>query len=311
VPDEVSPSQARFSAIDVIIFVLNDKLHLSLSFNRQMKFADKLQRWAATYLTKLSTPAVVTSSSSYASSTNTEQVAECTNMQDFFVRQHPANSLYYTTVTLYEVHMDGSDVRASADQPVAAWQKVVDKHPMLRTTLAPDSSQSRQFAYLRKEAPVQRLLMGASEAEAWRLNIEATQALPLKIYMSTSASIIEMTCERCYFVFHSLDGLIDASSIKLIEHDLKKAYDGLSIEHDTRGFLDAAAASKAASSAVSSVDLTSFFSSSSNLDISYMTPTSDDEDMQPARPLVSPHTTLLYTDFITHHHLNSTIYRRT
>jgi amino acid adenylation domain-containing protein len=192
-PSEVDPAQVRFTPIEIVCSVEQNSLKLRFSFCRHMLHMDRLQGWVRSTKECLETlaqdttivascPHLPRSLKGPANEVNmdnlpgedVEQVSDCTNMQQFFVQAHLSNPQYYTTTQRYKVELPAAKGPVSADRLAAAWQQVVDKHQILRTTLIPGSpySPSRQVAYRRMTARINRL-QGVSDKEAQQFDDRA------------------------------------------------------------------------------------------------------------------------------------------
>jgi hypothetical protein len=180
-PSEVDPAQVRFTPIEIVCSVEQNSLKLRFSFCRHMLHMDRLQGWVRSTKECLETlaqdttivascPHLPRSLKGPANEVNMDNLPgeDVEQVSDF------SNPQYYTTTQRYKVELPAAKGPVSADRLAAAWQQVVDKHQILRTTLIPGSpySPSRQVAYRRMTARINRL-QGVSDKEAQQFDDRA------------------------------------------------------------------------------------------------------------------------------------------
>ncbi|PLB47170.1 acetyl-CoA synthetase-like protein, partial [Aspergillus steynii IBT 23096] len=244
---DISGSLSRFALFDVSASVLDGCLRVDFLYNRHMKNHGRIRRWVSECKSSLEAAAheLSTLKPSYTicdfpllrmtepeldklgrtlsqlgiSYGQVEDMYPCSPMQQgILMSQVKSPKLYWTKISWLA---KSSEQSAPVDvfRLKHAWQRVVDRHPMLRTifvdSIMPDGFKD-QLVIKDFQADVHVISSAPSDATEEPAKPYATHS---SLYLSTTATGI--MCELS--INHAL---IDASSIGILKYELCAAYDG-------------------------------------------------------------------------------------
>ncbi|KAL2825063.1 hypothetical protein BDW59DRAFT_162009 [Aspergillus cavernicola] len=257
----------RASAFEVSAAVLHDQLHIDFKFNRNAKHQERVRGWMQSYTSVLSSivfelasvtptftltdfPLINLTSESLRvlqdeilpeagiKSQDVEDIYPCSPIQQgILMSQVKSPSEYYIQQSFQILPANSSDA-VDVDRLLAAWQILVNRHPMLRTRFVRSASGSNERLFEQVvlkscKADVEHKLCSDDELAsklAVKSNlddrhVDKRAGLKLTVYSTSSRTYGQV------IVSHAL---VDASSLMLIQAELAQAYDG-KLAQDTAG----------------------------------------------------------------------------
>ncbi|KAI1538334.1 EntF Non-ribosomal peptide synthetase modules [Pyrenophora tritici-repentis] len=191
---DFGPQVNRFSLIDINTYVLDGKAHVSLTYNRNMKHVEAIERWVQLYQQTLGdmicaleqSPRILTpgdfpllQNTSYTSLQrlqkhfepsvtpvdNIEDIYACSPMQEgILLTQNRMDGAYHIEMVVQVSSVRGAPI--DVPRLVKAWQMVVDRQVVLRTVFVEGlSDRPYDQLLLKAHSPLVKLL-GPPEGDA-------------------------------------------------------------------------------------------------------------------------------------------------
>ncbi|KAL4862973.1 hypothetical protein BDV12DRAFT_34759 [Aspergillus spectabilis] len=243
---EISPQMQRYSLFEIAAGVSNGQMEFTFEYNKKMSHRDTISSWINHYRQVLETgiDELMTQSEtiptlsdfplltlSYEDLENLatsilpeagvrsideiESLSPCSPMQlGLLMSQLKSEGAYEFFTIMEATAREGVD----SAQLVAAWQQVIDRHPMLRTVFIKSAVSDR---------PYDQLVLNKLNAQVVELRsddpVQALRTLTPTAKLHQLA-ICHSENGRVFFKLEINHALIDGTSMAIIERDLKSAY---------------------------------------------------------------------------------------
>ncbi|KAL5048586.1 hypothetical protein BDW71DRAFT_205283 [Aspergillus fruticulosus] len=256
----VGQSTRRGCVFSVNAIALPDELRIDFKFNRHMKHQKKIRDWAGSYIEAISTLVSKLSGASPTftvtdfpllhltpeslrvlqdeilpeagvQGTDVEDIYPCSPIQQGILMSQVKSPSEYYIQQSFEIKPVNSSGKLDHGRLLAAWQVLVNRHPMLRTRFVRSASRSSERIF---DQVVLKSCKAAVEL------VECTDA-DLSTHLAVKASLDERHVDKR--IGHKLTiystpsnrtfgniiishALVDASSLMVIQSELALAYDG-------------------------------------------------------------------------------------
>ncbi|CAA9964992.1 HC-toxin synthetase [Pyrenophora teres f. maculata] len=249
---DFGPQVNRFALIDINTYVLDGKAHVSLTYNRNMKHIDQIERWVQLYQQTLDdmistleqSPRLLTpgdfpllQNTSYISLQelqkrfepsgtpvdNIEDIYACSPMQEgILLTQNRMDGAYHIEMVVQVSSVRGAPI--DVPRLVKAWQMVVDRQAVLRTVFVEGLSERPYDQLLLKEhSPLVKLLDQPEGDAVTYMNAQTQVFNPdqpphcLSILHDTNTGLTLCKLE----ISHAL---VDGASMSILVSDWVEAY---------------------------------------------------------------------------------------
>ncbi|KAL4819990.1 hypothetical protein BDW67DRAFT_181698 [Aspergillus spinulosporus] len=250
---EISPQMQRYSLFEIAAGVSNGQMEFTFEYNKKMAHRHKISSWINHYRQVLeagvdelmaqtgliptlsdfpllplsyqdleSLATSILPEAGVKSIDEIESLSPCSPMQlGLLVSQLKSEGAYEFFIIMEATAREGVD----SAQLVAAWQQVIDRHPILRTVFIKSALSDR---------PYDQLVLKEFKAQVVQLRsddpVHALRTLPPTSKLHQLA-ICQSENGRIFCKLEINHALIDGTSMAIIERDLKRAYSGkLSID---------------------------------------------------------------------------------
>ncbi|KAE8829847.1 hypothetical protein HRS9139_06471 [Pyrenophora teres f. teres] len=249
---DFGPQVNRFALIDINTYVLDGKAHVSLTYNRNMRHIDQIERWVQLYQQTLDdmistleqSPRLLTpgdfpllQNTSYTSLQelqkrfepsgtpvdNIEDIYACSPMQEgILLTQNRIDGAYHIEMVVQVSSVRGAPI--DVPRLVKAWQMVVDRQAVLRTVFVEGLSERPYDQLLLKEhSPLVKLLDQPEGDAVTYMNAQTQVFSPdqpphcLTILHDTNIGLTLCKLE----ISHAL---VDGASMSILVSDWVEAY---------------------------------------------------------------------------------------
>ncbi|KAL4814663.1 hypothetical protein BDW67DRAFT_186464 [Aspergillus spinulosporus] len=259
---ETSPvgrSTRRGCVFSVNVIALPDKLRIHFRFNRHMKYQEKIRDWAGSYVDAISDlgtelsgtsptftvtdfPLLHLTSGSHRvlqdeilpeaglNCSDIEAIYPCSPIQQGILMSQVKSPSEYYIQQSFEIRPRTTSGKLDHTRLLAAWQVLINRHPMLRTRFVRSASRSSERLF-------DQVVLKSCKAEAE--HVECTDD-DLSNHLAVKATLAEQHVDKR--IGHKLTiystssnrtfgniiishALVDASSLMIIQTELAQAYD--------------------------------------------------------------------------------------
>lgn len=256
---DVGHDTPRFGLFEISAVVVQGKLRFSFTFNRNMKHQDKISTWISACQDTMSAmaeallnmeaqatpgdfPLLSLTNDSFNAIINdtlptlgisridaVEDIYPCSSMQEGLLISQTKSSAFYAVQIICELKTR-RDIQASCKHLEYAWQKIVERHPLLRTVFI-DSVSDNDGLYdqvvLKQVSSNVVTMTSASESEA--LSTLAKKSI-LKYDNSKPAhrfTLCETPEAKIFCKLEISHAIMDGTSMSILFQDLAAAYENL------------------------------------------------------------------------------------
>lgn len=247
-------SMPRMSLFEISAVVLHGKVQISFTYNRHMLYQDKISRWIREsqqslkhMVEQLEHMELQHTLSDFPllpltydglqalderllkigiSPAEVEDIYPCVPMQQHMLFTQGLRPETYRVQNIYDVLPSQSSGVIDLQQLQSAWQKVVDRHPSLRTIFVPNGSQTSVDQVVLKHSTARVVCVQCNDEDISPdfysqppLNYEEPRPQHQLSIFQTSTGKVSCKIE----ITHAL---IDGLSVRLLMRDLALAYEG-------------------------------------------------------------------------------------
>ena len=251
---------ARFALFELSAIVIKDKLRIAFTFNKKLQHQDNIAQWISTFeailrealpefrkfaneLTPASFPLLPTSSKELKqlvdrtlprvgvrSIAEVEDIYPVAPVQEGILLSQLRDSSNYMFHAIFKVTQNRSGSSVDTKMLATAWQRVVDRHPILRTIFVESNYKNGTFdqIVLRKVNAAPTTIScnedrgAAKKLSAVRLEDVNKQRSPQVPHHVTICRVI--STGEVYIKMEMNHALIDGASISIILRDFSAAY---------------------------------------------------------------------------------------
>ncbi|KAI4100225.1 MAG: hypothetical protein L6R37_005597 [Teloschistes peruensis] len=246
----------RFGLFEISAVVAQGKLRYSFTFNRHMKHQAKIIQWITGCQDILTTKPQQLAEMEYRPTLtdfplvdmtyeslhqliekklpnlgldigNVEDIYKCSQIQQGLLISTQRDAGFYSVQGLYKV---SSSKKIDCDRIASSWQKIVDRHPSLRTIFIESSGNTLYDQIVLKSVTANIVRLQSSDVA------QAAKSQPVLDHNTSSPAHRFMICETEGEVFCSIEishTLFDGASISIIFEELVTLYEGRSLPEAT------------------------------------------------------------------------------
>ncbi|KAL4973044.1 hypothetical protein BDW66DRAFT_143034, partial [Aspergillus desertorum] len=264
----VGSSTRRGCVFSVKVVALPGELRINFTFNRHMKHQEKIRAWAGSYVNALSDLATELSAASPAftvtdfpllhltseslrvlqdeilpeaglNCSDVEAIYPCSPIQQGILMSQVKSPSEYYIQQSFEIRPRTSSGKLDHTRLLAAWQVLVNRHPMLRTRFIRSASGSSERMF-------DQVVLKSCKAEVEHVECNDDD-LPTHLAVKYTLderhvdkrvghklTIYSTSSNRTFGNIIISHALVDASSLMIIQAELAQAYDG-KLKPDTAG----------------------------------------------------------------------------
>ncbi|KAI9848835.1 MAG: NRPS [Sclerophora amabilis] len=254
---DVGPKVQRMALFDISVVVLRGAARVSVVFNRHMQHQDKIRQWINSYeqslteaVTRLGAMETELTLSDFplvpltyddldrlknktlpqigiSSLNDLEDLYPCSPMQQGILLSQTKNSGTYEFQTICEVVPSRASYIVDVQRLQTAWQKVVDRHPSLRTIFVDKVSQEGLFDQL----VLKQFTASVLQVECGDNDVSNTLSkLPPIDYSNARPphrlTICHTPNDKVFCKLEISHSLIDGTSMSVLINDFGLAYEG-------------------------------------------------------------------------------------
>ncbi|CBF87069.1 protein easA [Aspergillus nidulans FGSC A4] len=256
----VGKSTRRGCVFNVNVIAYPDKLRIRFKFNRNMKYQEKIRDWADSYANAISALGTELSGASPTltvtdfpllhltseslrvlqdeilpdaglNCSDVEDIYPCSPIQQgILISQVKSPSEYYIQQS-FEIIPTTSSGKLDHTRLLAAWQVLINRHPMLRTRFVRSASGSSERLFdqvVLKSCKAEAEHVECTDDDLFRnLAVKATlDERHIDKRIGHKLTIYSTSSNRTFGNIIISHALVDASSLMIIQAELAQAYDG-------------------------------------------------------------------------------------
>ena len=257
---DVGHDTPRFGLFEISAVVAQGKLRFSFTFNRHIKHKDKIRNWISTCREALSEQPRRLAQMSYQPTlsdfplitwtyknleeliktrlpslgidvSNVEDIYSCSQIQQGLLISTQKDSAAYAIEGVYEI-TSKSGAQIISDKVAQAWQKVVNRHPSLRTIFVESPSRDdtlyEQIVLKQVVANIPRLRCGAADKIEHVLKSQSS----MEYREDTPAhrfTLCETSSGKVFCRLEISHTIVDGTSMSIIFQELVAFYEGISL----------------------------------------------------------------------------------
>ncbi|KAL6233521.1 hypothetical protein BDW75DRAFT_241920 [Aspergillus navahoensis] len=252
----------------VKVIALPDELRISFNFNRHMKHQEKIRDWAGSYVNAIRALASELSGApptftvtdfpllhlthenlrvlqdeilpeAGVNGAEVEDIYPCSPIQQGILMSQVKSPSEYYIQQSFEIKSLTSSVKLDHGRLLAAWQVLVNRHPMLRTRFIRSASGSSERMFdqvVLKSCKAEVELVECTDDDLpTHLAVKATlEERHVDKRIGHNLTIYSTSSNRTFGNIIISHALVDASSLMIIQAELAQAYDG-KLTPDTTG----------------------------------------------------------------------------
>ncbi|KAE8146387.1 hypothetical protein BDV25DRAFT_143753 [Aspergillus avenaceus] len=249
---DVAGNMPRFSLVDISAEVKQDRLQFSFSYNRHMQHQDDICRWILNCkhsllesadqlmhvgrrytlcdfpllsLTYDGLDTLVDKLKTRIPSLDIEDVYPCSPMQRGILISQTKDTQLYQTSFIWKVISSRGSPPVDLDRLQQAWQRVIDRHAILRTSFIDGVSQSTYADQVVQTSALAKVHHVEDESGNPIAAIEAYIKTTVWDARPPHQLLLCSTPTETFCALHIHHALIDAHSMRIIEKDFRLAYD--------------------------------------------------------------------------------------
>ncbi|KAJ4290805.1 hypothetical protein N0V90_010000 [Kalmusia sp. IMI 367209] len=252
----VSGKMRRTALFDITAVVEEGKMQITVTYNKDMKYQDQICSWIAAYervlcktiqtlgnmeleLTSSDFPLLELTSSDLKTLVDerlphigirhvseVEDVYPCSPMQTNLLLGGARRTGNYEVRLIWEIAPISKKTEVTVDRVANAWQQVVNRHPILRTTIVDAVCDDRLFDQVVARTPKARIVVLDAHQDAFSA-LEAQH--PMKFTGSGLPHQLVLCQNHAGSVFCKLEishVVIDGTSLPILQQELLRAYNG-------------------------------------------------------------------------------------
>jgi amino acid adenylation domain-containing protein len=264
----VGKSTRRGCVFSVNVIARPDKLRIHFKFNRNMKYQEKIRDWAGSYVNAISALGTELSGASPAftvtdfpllrltseslrvlqdeilpdaglNCSDVEDIYPCSPIQQGILMSQVRSPSEYYIQQSFEIRPRTSSGKLDHTRLLAAWQVLINRHPMLRTRFVRSASGSSERLF-------DQVVLKSCKADSEHVECtddDLSKNLAVKATLDErhvdkrighKLTIYSTSSNRTFGNIIISHALVDASSLMIIQAELAQAYDG-KLAPDTTG----------------------------------------------------------------------------
>ncbi|RHZ60208.1 nonribosomal peptide synthase Pes1 [Aspergillus thermomutatus] len=255
---DMGPDTPRFALLEISALVVNDKLQVSFTYNRQMQREDQISKWISecrrvlerdvlrfkdsvpeptlsdfpllpiTYdgLKKLMSTTLPRAG--IRSWSQVEDIYPCSSVQEGILLSQLRDPSAYMFHVVFEVRSPGGSGKVNPNMLQSAWSAVVNRHPILRTLFIDSNYTNGTFDQLvLKEVEEGAIILHCNDSDAL-VKLDATKLSDINAKRNSQLlhqlTICSTNSGRVLVKLEMNHAIIDGGSVDLLLRDLAMAY---------------------------------------------------------------------------------------
>ncbi|KAF7117580.1 hypothetical protein CNMCM5793_006632 [Aspergillus hiratsukae] len=255
---DMGPETPRFALLEISALVVNDKLQVSFTYNRQMQRENQIFEWISecrrvlekdvlrfkdsvpeptlsdfpllpiTYdgLKKLTSTTLPRAG--IKSWSQVEDIYPCSSVQEGILLSQLRDPSAYMFHVIFEVRSPGESGKVNANLLQSAWSAVINRHPILRTRFIDSNYANGTFDQLvLRKVEEGAIILHCNDSDAL-VKLDEVKLSDINIKRSSQLlhqlTICSMNSGRVFIKLEMNHAIIDGGSVDLLLRDLAMAY---------------------------------------------------------------------------------------